>query len=78
MGTDSIITVALYVVMAILCLVGLIVRHSAAAVFSKKLFTYFVVSIAIAAALGAVFARSESRVGGVFLVVWGWQFHWVV
>lgn len=62
MGTDSIITVALYVVMAILCLIGLIVRHSAAAVFSKKLFTYFVGSIAIAAALGAVFARSESLV----------------
>ncbi|QIP13090.1 TssN family type VI secretion system protein [Spirosoma aureum] len=62
MKTDVILTVSLYVVMAILCLIGLFMRHSAKDVFTKKLLMYSVGAIAIAAALGATFARSESLV----------------
>jgi hypothetical protein len=62
MKTDVILTVSLYVVMAILCLIGLFMRHSAKDVFTKKLLMYSVGAIAIAAALGAAFARSESLV----------------
>ncbi|QHV96091.1 TssN family type VI secretion system protein [Spirosoma endbachense] len=62
MKTDVILTVSLYVVMAILCLIGLFMRHSAKDVFTKKLLMYSVGALAIAAALGAAFARSESLV----------------
>ncbi|GAB4021212.1 TssN family type VI secretion system protein [Spirosoma koreense] len=62
MTTDVMLTVAFYLVMAILCLVGLVVRHSAGAVFTKKMITYALASLAVAAALGAAFARSSSLV----------------
>jgi hypothetical protein len=62
MKTDVILTVSLYLVMAILCLIGLAMRHSAKDVFTKKLFIYAVGAIALAAGLGAAFSRSESLV----------------
>jgi lipoprotein signal peptidase len=60
MKTDSILIVSLYIVLAIFCLVGLIVRHSAREVLTKKMLMYVLGSITIAAALGAAFAKSES------------------
>lgn len=62
MKTDVILTVSLYVVMAILCLIGLGMRHSMREVFTKKLLMYALGALAIAAALGAAFSRSESLV----------------
>lgn len=62
MKTDVILTVSLYVVMTILCLIGLFMRHSAKEVLTKKLLIYGMGALAIAAALGAAFARSESLV----------------
>ncbi len=62
MKTASIILVAFYAVMAIGCLIGLIVRHSAGALLTKKLLMYALGTVAIAAALGASLARSESLV----------------
>ncbi|WP_338871363.1 TssN family type VI secretion system protein [Spirosoma sp. SC4-14] len=62
METAVILTVVLYVALAILCLIGLGIRHSFAAIFTKKLLMYTVVSLVIAAALGAAFARFESLV----------------
>ncbi|GAB3894277.1 TssN family type VI secretion system protein [Spirosoma agri] len=62
MKTSVILTVTFYLVMAILCLIGLMMRHSAKEVFTKKMLMYAVGAIAIAAALGAAFARSESLV----------------
>lgn len=62
MKTAVILTVAGYIVMAVLCLIGLVVRHSAKEVFTKKLLMYALGAMAIAAGLGAAFARSESLV----------------
>lgn len=62
METAVILTVALYVALAILCLIGLGIRHTFATIFTKKLLMYTVGSLAIAAALGAAFARFESLV----------------
>ena len=62
MKTDVILVVSLYIVMAIGCLIGLAVRHSAKAVFTKKLLLYALGAVAVAAAVGAAFARSESLV----------------
>lgn len=57
-----ILTVSFYAGMAVLCLIGLIVRHSAKELLSKKLLLYAIGAMALAAGLGAVFARSESLV----------------
>lgn len=62
MKTDVILVVSLYVVMAVGCLIGLIVLHSAKAVLTKKLLLYCLGAVAVAAAVGAAFARSESLV----------------
>ncbi|GAB3542693.1 TssN family type VI secretion system protein [Spirosoma fluminis] len=59
MKTDVILTVSLYVIMAVFCLVGLIVRHSAKDVLTKKMLMYGVGAIALAAGLGAAFAKAE-------------------
>ncbi len=62
MKTDVILTIVLYIVLAIFCLIGLVVRHSAREVFTKKMLMYGLGAIAIAAGLGTIFARSESLV----------------
>ncbi|AQG80529.1 TssN family type VI secretion system protein [Spirosoma montaniterrae] len=62
MKTDVILTVSLYFVIAVLCLIGLAMRHSAKEIFTKKLAMYGVAALAIAAGLGAAFSRSESLV----------------
>ena len=62
MKTDVILTVSLYIVLAIFCLIGLAMRYSARGVFTKKLLMYAIGALAIAAAAGAAFARSESLV----------------
>jgi hypothetical protein len=67
MKTDVILTILLYVVLAIGCLIGLAVRHSARAVFNKKLLLYTVASLLVAAGIGAVASRLESLV----MVFWG-------
>ncbi len=68
MKTDVIITVSLYIVMAVLCLIGLSMRHSAKAIFTKKLAVYAFAALAIAAGLGAAFARSESLVTVFYII----------
>lgn len=62
MKIDVILTVFLYVAMALLCLIGLVTRHSLKEVFTKKLLLYALGAMSIAAGLGAAFARSESLV----------------
>ena len=62
MKTDVLFTITLYLVLAIFCLIGLVIRHSASEVFTKKLLMYAAGAMALAAGLGAAFARSESLV----------------
>ena len=62
MKTNVILIVLLYVVMAVFCLIGLTSSHSTKEVFTKKLLMYALGAMAIAAAMGAAFARSESLV----------------
>ncbi|NID12111.1 TssN family type VI secretion system protein [Fibrivirga algicola] len=66
MKTDVLLTVLLYVVLAIVCLIGLSFRYSAKAVFTKKLLLYALIAVVIGAVMGAAFARVESLV----LVFW--------
>ncbi|GAB3509994.1 hypothetical protein GCM10027341_47780 [Spirosoma knui] len=62
MKTDVILTVSIYVIMAVFCLAGLIVRHSAKDVLTKKMLMYGVGALALAAGLGAAFAKAESLI----------------
>ncbi len=62
MKTTVILAVLLYVLLAVFCLIGNAVRHSARMVLTKKLLLYAVGVVAIAAGLGAAFARTESLV----------------
>lgn len=68
MKTDVILTIVVYVVLAVFCLIGLVARHSAKEVFTKKLLLYSVGALVVAAGLGALFARSESLVSAFYWI----------
>lgn len=66
MTTDVLLAVLGYLVLAILCTVGLVFRYSAKVVVTKKAVVYALVAVIIAAVAGSVFAWLEPSLVTVF------------
>ncbi|SFC86685.1 TssN family type VI secretion system protein [Spirosoma endophyticum] len=68
MKTEVILPIIVYSVVAILCLVGLVARHSGKEIFTKKLLAYTLGIIAVAGGLGAIMFRVGSLVLAFYLI----------
>ena len=68
MKTEVILPIIFYSVVAVLCLVGLVMRHSGKEIFTKKLLAYTLGIIAVSGGLGAIMFRIGSLVLAFYLI----------